>query len=480
MKKNLITFVLLVAAAFVGGSISAYFINPSKQYSTEESKEKNPKFIHKASLPGVPVNTVNFTEAAGSSLESVVHVKTITEVKSGNYYDPFSFFFGDRVPRNYPPQQGSGSGVIISGDGFIVTNNHVINGADKISVTLHDKREFEATLIGTDATTDLALLKIEQNNLNMIPFGNSDQIQIGEWVLAVGNPFNLTSTVTAGIVSAKARNINIIPEQSSIEAFIQTDAAVNPGNSGGALVNTSGELVGINTAIASTTGAYAGYSFAIPVNIVKKVVDDLAEFGMVQRAYIGVGIQDVDTKIAKEKELDLPKGIYINKLTEGGAALAAGLEIGDVIVEVNKIQVDNVAQLLEQIGRYRPGDKIQLNVIRDGKEKEFFIVLKNRMGNTKLIKNDLEVFELLGAELKPAEPKDLVNLKIKSGIKVTAVSDGKLKSAGIREGFIITSVNNTPVENPEELNKLIKSSKGGVLIGGFYPNGVSAYYGIGI
>ncbi|HNQ12330.1 MAG TPA: Do family serine endopeptidase [Bacteroidia bacterium] len=481
MKKKLLNFLVMFLIALTGGGIGAYyFIHTSNEQLSNNSIESFTGQLHRTSYPGLPENGINFTNAAESTLESVVHVKTLTESRAGSYYDPFSFFFGDRTPRNLPPQQGSGSGVILSNDGFIVTNNHVINGADKISVTLHDRREFEAKLIGADPATDVALLKIDQDDLKSIAFGNSDQIQIGEWVLAVGNPFNLTSTVTAGIVSAKARNINIIPEQSSIEAFIQTDAAVNPGNSGGALVNTKGELMGINTAIASTTGAYAGYSFAIPANIVRKVVDDLAEFGTVQRAYIGVGIQNVDAKIADEKGLKLPKGIYVNRLTDGGAALDAGLEIGDVITEVNKVKVDDVAQLLEQIGRYRPGDKVNIVVHRNGKPKEFLIELKNRMGTTKLVKNEEELFEILGAELSRASDNDLKNLKVKSGVKVNALQNGRFKSAGIREGFIITSINNESVETPDEVVRMLQNNKGGILIGGFYPNGVSAYYGLGM
>jgi serine protease Do len=280
------------------------------------------------------------------------------------------------------PQMGSGSGVIISADGYILTNHHVINNADEVEVTLNDKRSYTAQVVGNDPSTDLAILRISEEGLAFVPYGNSDLLEVGEWVLAVGNPFNLTSTVTAGIVSAKGRNINILNEEFAIESFIQTDAAVNPGNSGGALVNTKGELVGINTAIASNTGAYTGYSFAVPVNVARKVVNDLIEFGAVQRAFIGVSIRDIDGKFATENGIDRTEGVYVNGLTDGGAATVAGIKEGDIIVAVDGAPVRNVPELQERIGTYRPGDVAQVDVIRKGTPTRFDVTLRNRFGDT--------------------------------------------------------------------------------------------------
>jgi len=299
--------------------------------------------------------------------------------------------------------------------------------------------------------------------------------------LAVGNPFNLNSTVTAGIISAKARNINILPEQAAIESFIQTDAAVNPGNSGGALITTDGTLIGINSAIASNTGSYAGYSFAIPVNIVKKVMDDLLEYGTVQRGFIGVGIQDVDAKLADDKGLKSLKGVYINRLTDGGAAADAGLKVGDIIVKVENTEVNSTPQLLEQIGRHRPGDKVNITVVRDGEEKAIAVVLRNLDNNTKLVKeSNSDVLQMLGAEMTEPDAKELNDLGIKNGVKINSISPGKLRAAGIKEGFIIVSIDNKPMKSKEDVASALKSKKGGVLIEGIYPNGMRAYYGFGL
>ncbi|MBK7888133.1 MAG: Do family serine endopeptidase [Bacteroidetes bacterium] len=386
---------------------------------------------------------------------------------------------GNPAPRQMPQQQSTGSGVIISEDGYVVTNNHVIENGSEVSITLNDKETFVAKVIGTDPSTDLALLKVDAKKLPHIALGNSDQVRVGEWVLAVGNPFNLTSTVTAGIVSAKARNINILPDQRfPIESFIQTDAAVNPGNSGGALVNLNGELIGINAAIASNTGSYSGYSFAIPVNIVKKVVKDLMEFGIVQRGFIGVSIRDIDADFAKEKEVNTLNGVYVNGLTEGGAAAVAGLKVGDIIKSINGFEIKSSPELQEQVGRFRPGDKIMVTVLRNNSEKIIPVILRNKDGNTEVTKN--EAINLLGAVLENASEAELSKLGVESGVKVKELQTGKLKSAGLKDGFIITAIDNRKVRSAKEVTEYLESKKGGVLIEGAYPNGMKAYYGFGM
>lgn len=327
----------------------------------------------------------DFTMAAEMSVNAVVHIKTIYRTQSAYRADPlFEFFFGRPQQNKTPQQQASGSGVIISEEGYIVTNNHVIDKAERILVVLNDKREFEATLVGTDPNTDIALLKIEAIELPTIKFGDSDDLRVGEWVLAVGNPFNLTSTVTAGIVSAKARNINILNTEMKIESFIQTDAAVNPGNSGGALVNTKGELVGINTAIASQTGSYSGYSFAVPTSIVQKVVNDIRQYGMVQRAVLGVQMQEITAELKKEKSLDTLQGVYVVNVIEDGAAKKAGVKVGDVIVKIDGAQIKTGTDLQEQIARHWPGDSVSLTVLRAGAQLTLDACLTNRQGTTSL------------------------------------------------------------------------------------------------
>ena len=323
------------------------------------------------------------------------------------------------------------------------------------------------------------LLKISEKNLPFIIYGNSDNIRVGEWVLAVGNPFNLTSTVTAGIISAKARNIGILPDQYKIESFLQTDAAVNPGNSGGALVNTRGELVGINSAIASTTGSYTGYSFAIPVNLVKKVMDDLVEFGSVQRGFIGVSIRDIDNKLIEDKGIQQTNGVYVAGLTEGGAAESAGIKEGDIIQKVGEVSVNSTPQLQEQIGRFRPGDKISITLLREGKEKVLSVILRNKDGDTRIVKSE-QALNILGATFENASKDEKASLGIKNGVKISKLLSGKFRSAGIKEGFIITSIDKRPILSTDDLENVFKVKQGGVLIEGIYPNGVRAYYGFGI
>lgn len=428
-------------------------------------------------------SSMDFTAAAEMSVNSVVHVKTESTVAS-QFNNPWFDYFGfDTSPQI---QRGSGSGVIISNDGYLITNNHVIEGAQKIVVSLNNNTTYDATIVGTDPATDLAVLKIDANNLPALRFGNSDGVRIGEWVLAVGNPFDLTSTVTAGIVSAKARNINLLRGDMSreifpIESFIQTDAAVNPGNSGGALVNTQGELIGINTAIASRTGSYAGYSFAVPSSIVSKVAADLMEFGIVQRAFIGVRIQEVTQDIAKENGLSKIEGVYVNGLTEAGAAAEAGIKEGDIILRIGTNTVKTVPELQEQISRYRPGDLIDVAVWRNKKEYIIPVVLRNQNGNTELRDAAVEnARNALGAQLKDVKPELMAELGISGGAQVVTLGNGKFAEAGIQQNFIITGIDGKPVNSPDDVLKTLQAKSGGVLVEGVYPNGRKAYYGFGM
>lgn len=426
----------------------------------------------------------DFVSISEKTINNVVHVKT--QFTPNYNVDPLmEFFWGGRI--NNQPQVATGSGVIISEDGYIVTNNHVIDNADHIEITLNDKRSYTAEVIGADPSTDLALIKIEEKGLPFISFGNSDHVNIGEWVLAVGNPFNLNSTVTAGIVSAKSRNINILKSDPNrdifpLEAFIQTDAAVNPGNSGGALINTEGHLVGINTAIASQTGSYSGYSFAVPSNIVNKITKDLLDFGKVQRAYIGVIIENINQDKAEELGLKSIKGIYIRETTENGAAQEAGIKEGDIITKIGSVEINSTPELQEQIAQYRPGDEIFVSYLRDGKELSTKVNLRDREGNTKLIKQteSKNSLTILGATLKNIETIEKNKLKLNGGAKISHLETGALKNAGIKTGFIITRINKIDIKSASQASKILSETKGGVLIEGYYPNGSSAYYGFGL
>lgn len=491
MKKAASIFLTAVLGGVTALSFNYYFnskpISVESNNSTPVLHQQTQSVNFIPTKSAVPENAVDFTVAAEQSVHSVVNIKSTYPLNYGNQYlyDPFRDFFG-RSQRPQEAPTSTGSGVIIAQDGYIVTNNHVIENADKVEVTLNDKRSYTAEIIGKDPTTDLALLKIKETNLPFLPYGNSDNVKVGEWVLAVGNPFNLTSTVTAGIISAKGRNINIIGNDPSkglypIESFLQTDAAVNPGNSGGALVNTKGELVGINSAIASNTGSYTGYSFAIPVNIARKVVADLLEFGEVQRAFIGVSIRDMDAKLAKEKSINELKGVYVNGLTDGGSAQEAGIKEGDVITKIADTEVNNVPELQEQISRYRPGDKINVTLKRNNQEKIILVVLKNKNGNTDVVeKPKVEVVSALGATFEAVNEKELKKLNIENGLKISKLGAGKLLSAGIKEGFIITGVDKKKINSVEDLKSALENKKGGVLIEGVYPNGMRAYYGFGL
>lgn len=483
MKRILGTFATALAGAFLALGIHGMLETRNAPAPASTGTGTPAQIVSLPMSGGVSMTAPDFVDAAAMSVNAVVHVTTETMV---NVRDPFAdFFWGYRAPSQVP-RQGAGSGVIISQDGYIVTNNHVVEGADKIRVSLNDLRQFDAVLIGRDPSTDLALLKIEAGDLATLPYGDSDNLLVGQWVLAVGNPMNLTSTVTAGIVSAKARNINLLQYDPNrdlfpIESFIQTDAAVNPGNSGGALVNAKGELVGINTAIASNTGQYAGYSFAIPSSIVKKVANDLLEFGSVQRAYIGVSIRDMDQQLAEQAKLDRIKGVYVNGLTDGGAAQDAGMLAGDVILKVGNIEVNNVPQLQEQVGRFRPGDRVPVTVLRQGKERVMDLTLRGREGATTVAATRRDaVVNALGADLVAAGKDELKALKLEEGVKVVNVNAGKFRSSGIREGFIILRIDQERVGRPEDVQRILTDRKGGVLIEGVYPNGQRAYYGMGL
>ena len=459
-----------------------------------QKKSVNPQGVPQQTTPvqltslsgsGSAISNPDFTVAASMTIHAVVHVKTEYARKNNMYDNFFNFhdFFGDNQFNNQGPLQGAGSGVIISPDGYIVTNNHVVQDASKIEIVLNDKRSYEGTIVGTDPSTDLAVIKIKEGNLPFLTYGNSDEVQIGEWVLAVGNPFNLTSTVTAGIVSAKARNINILgtPDGTSIESFIQTDAAVNRGNSGGALVNTRGELVGINAAIASGNGFYAGYSFAIPVNIVKKVARDLIDYSEVQRAFLGVSIREIDSKFAEDQGINELKGVYISEVNDGSAAKDAGILRGDVITAINNMAVNSTSELLEQVSLYRPGEKITVVVHRNGVEKSFNVTLRNREGSTSIVKNEIaDVAPMLGAKMQVAPSELLRKLGVDHGVQVTELGDGLLSRAGIREGYVITEIDKKPIRSIEELSKILSTKSGGILLEGIYPNKVRAYYGFGI
>lgn len=418
-------------------------------------------------------NPVDFTFAAEQTVHAVVHVKTKTTVSSGYANPIYEFFYGEtqRQPREV---RGYGSGVIISNDGYIITNNHVIDRADAVEVILNDRRVFEADIVGRDPGTDIALLKIreKESDLPWIKYGNSDDLKLGEWVLAVGNPFNLTSTVTAGIVSAKGRSLNLLEGDYRIESFIQTDAALNMGNSGGALVNTRAELVGITTAIISPSGAYAGNSFAVPVTIVKKVVDDLKEFGAVQRAIIGVNIGDVTAEIAKEYKLPSMKGIFISGLVAGGAAEEAGIKPNDVIVKINSREVASSGQLQEEIGRYRPGDKVNVTVVRDGKERVVPVTLRNLQGGTGVVEaSAAENNVAFGATLEPLSQQERRSMRIESGLRVREIAEGRLSELGVRKGYIITSINGKKVNSADDVRNASSGEKTLTSIEGYQSNG---------
>jgi Do/DeqQ family serine protease len=472
---------MLIIVAFAEVSQKGFAFNNTVDEEIIVSEKPAEEVV--SATKNLPVMADDFTEAAEKTVNSVVHIKTEMQLRTqlyDDYWNPFWEFFGGGPSQ---PVIATGSGVIISDDGYIVTNNHVVHAANKISVTLNDKKSYEAKIIGKDPATDIALIKIEEENLPFLSFSNSDDVRIGEWVLAVGNPFNLTSTVTAGIVSAKARNINILGGGSSIESFIQTDAAVNQGNSGGALVNTKGELIGINAAIASKTGYYTGYSFAIPSNIVKKITDDIKEHGTVQRAYLGLTMADIDNDLAEKIGLDIIKGVYVAKVIEGGASEEAGVKEGDVIYSIDDFEITSSSRLQEVVGLYSPGDKAKIGILRDNKEKSINLIFKNQYGSTEMLTRigSKEVSEVLGAAFMPVNEQLKKQLKLDSGIEVVELKEGKLKSAGVKEGFVIVSVNEQKINNLEDFFEALRLPKGAnVLFKGYYANGMMAYYGFNL
>ncbi len=468
-----------------------FFIKPDQQGNSPQgalnfhqatyTSSATPKTTKVYSAPSAPVTApvpeaqIDFTTAAEKTVNAVVHIKTEMAVKSVNYdnfFGPFRNYFYPQHPNNIV---AFGSGVIISADGYIVTNNHVVDGADKITVTFNDKTEKEARVIGTDPSTDLALIKVDDDNLEYLTYGDSDKLKIGEWVLAVGNPFNLTSTVTAGIVSAKARNINILGAPSAIESYIQTDAVVNRGNSGGALVNAKGELVGINAAIASHTGVYEGYSFAIPANIVKKVVEDLKNYGAAQRGYLGVQVQNIDAHFAQSMGIDKLQGVYVAGVVDGSGASDAGIKSGDVILAIDDKPINSLSELTGIVGQYRPGDEVtvRINSAEDGEEL-VKVTLKKRDNSTTLVRNAESFYsDELGAWLQKAPDEILSNLNLQNGLKVTDLKEGILSRGGINKGFVIYNINGVAVNSESDLKSALRNNKHNIVkLKGMYPDGV--------
>ena len=487
---------IIVMSAGVAG-FTAYSMMPEKQperLAFDEVFQQNPN-TRLAALDATQMQPVDLTKAAENSVHAVVHIKSTQESKTQTVTvrDPFYEFFGDMFGNRgsqqrqvqTPERVGFGSGVIISSDGYIVTNNHVIDKADVISVKLNDGREFKGRIIGTDPSTDLALVKIEGEDLPTIPVGDSDQLKIGEWVLAVGNPFNMASTVTAGIVSAKARSLGVY--NNGVESFIQTDAAINQGNSGGALVNARGELVGINSVLYSPTGAYSGYGFAIPTSIMTKVIADLKQYGTVQRAMLGIKgtpIDDeqqlMDEKTKEQvKDLGASEGVWVREIVEGGSA-AGVLQENDVIIGIDGKRVKNFAGLQEALAQHRPGDKVTVKILRDKKEKNVEMTLKNEQGTTKVVKDaDMEI---LGAAFREVPDELKKQLRLNAGVEVTGVTEGKMKAAGIRKGFIILKANGQSVKTVEQLEEIMKeasrSTEPVLFLNGIFPSGKRAYYAV--
>ena len=496
---------LALGAAIAGSAVTTFAINAiteRNQFASSSDAETTVPATGRlyTVASGATTPPTDFTHAAESTINGVVSIKSYATPRGyGNSrgYDSnplYEFFFGSPRGNAMPRQQeqpkaeqqrGLGSGVILSSDGYIVTNNHVIDGAERLEVTLNDNSIYNAKVIGADPSTDVALLKIEADNLPVIPVGNSDDLRVGEWVLAVGNPFGFTSTVTTGIVSAKARSVGAASHSRpmGIESYIQTDAAVNPGNSGGALVNIKGELVGINTAIYSETGNYVGYSFAIPTSIVTKIVTDIKQYGSVQRAVLGVMFTELTPQGAKEKGITATNdGILVGEVVDRGAAMEAGIKAGDVIIAINNAPTHNTAQLQGEISKYRPGDKITLKYIRDNKAHNATVTLRNSQGDTKVTRQG--DFSALGCAFTELNAEQLRQLRLSSGIKVAKLTDGKFKDAGIREGFIILDINNRRVRTTDDIesiyNAIMQSNDSDkvMFITGIYPTGRKVYYAV--
>jgi serine protease Do len=490
-RKIKLATLMLGTVSIIGGA--ALFARTHKHYNSVIEDTSNVPAVRSSYKGALPNPTVDFEKAAISAVPSVVHIKTITKFKQVNgntpQQNPFGDMFGDDFFKKYfgengrqfqqPDQRASGSGVIISADGYIVTNNHVVDGATEINVTLNNRKNYKAKIIGTDPNTDLALIKINDKNLQPMPLGNSDDARLGQWVLAIGYPLNLDVTVTEGIISAKSRNIGVNRQGSApIESFIQTDAAVNPGSSGGALVNTNGELIGINSAIASPTGAYAGYAYSIPSNLMKKVIGDIMKFGSVQRGYLGISMAPEELEDAKKKELginDDVSAVWVMEVDPKGAAAEAGIKKGDAILKVNNVTVSTGSQLSEQIARQKPGDKVKLVLLRDDKEKNIEVVLKNKLGTFASQMN--AAIESLGAEFSEVSKENAEKLGIPGGVQVTNIRDGVIgNQTNMRPGFVITKAGGIEVKSVEELKEALSKQSGNFQLEGVYPGSSEVYY----
>lgn len=474
--------ILIALLSAVVGGLTAYAVVNAMTKSHVEVVQ---------AMDGAQFRTVNlshdnwpdFTYAAESAVDAVVYVKVVsTQTQQQAPSSIFDFFFGFPEGGMGMPQQrervGSGSGVIIREDGYIVTNNHVIDGATRIEVTLNNNQTYPATLVGTDPATDVALLKVEATGLPVIPFGDSDKLRLGEWVIAIGSPYDLRSTITAGIVSAKGRSMPSNGEF-KIESFIQTDAAVNPGNSGGALVDKAGNLVGINTAIISQTGSYSGYSFAVPSNIVKKIAYDLMDFGSVKRAVLGIAMKPIDDKIAEDLKLSSRNGVYIDEVSKSGAADKAGIKAGDILIAIDSTKITNSASVQEAVSRFSPGDHAVVTVLRDGKELKLDVTFKGTSQDTGTVSDDGSI-AFYGSSIKAADESVLERFGLKSGVQIVELGPGKLMEAGAVEGFIIQYVNDHPVKTPQEVIDIVKKSKRTVFIEGVTPSGRIGYFGFGV
>ena len=475
MKKNL-TLVLLSVLLSTAAAVAVVKLTDSSKKNYVYSSVENAN-IRQVSFG--EQNFPDFTYAAESCVDGVVFVKVVKREQGGGQASILDHFFGFGTPYSMPRERaGSGSGVIITPDGYIVTNNHVVAGATQIEVTLNDNKTFPAKLVGTDPVTDVALLKVDAEGLPAIPFGDSDALRLGEWVLAIGSPFNLRSTITAGIVSAKGRSLPDMSGEFKIESFIQTDAAVNPGNSGGALVNVKGELVGINTAIASNTGSYTGYSFAVPVAIVKKVIDDIKEHGSVQRAILGISMVELTQELASLAQMEGNfSGVYVAELNRSGAAYKAGVREGDILVAIDGKKMKNPSEVQAAINTHRPGDVVELLVFRDGKEISMSATLQGE-SNVSAADGDNPV--VLGAVLAEPDAALLKKLRIRGGVEIAEIVNGKFKQAGVSKGFIITHINQTPVSSVKEVVEIVGKAKRAILVEGMYKNGDVYYYGVGI
>lgn len=470
--------IVLVCGCIVAAALTSFGVAKA---TTAGSSSSNQVVVSSEN----PYRTVNldmgdypdFTYAAESAVDAVVYVKvTVTDKVAAAPNSIFDFFFGYEGTPQQRERVGSGSGVIIREDGYIVTNNHVIDKASKIEVTLNNNQTYKATLIGTDPATDVALIKIDATGLPVVPLGDSDALRLGEWVIAIGSPYDLRSTITAGIVSAKGRSMPNYTGEFKIESFIQTDAAVNPGNSGGALVNKAGELVGINTAIISQTGSYSGYSFAVPVNIVKRIIEDLIDFGSVKRAVLGISMQNIDQKMADELKLSSTNGVYIAEVVKGGAADKAGVKKGDILTAVDSVKVVDGSSVQALISKFHPGDKTTITIVRDGKTENIEVTLLASAAENGEVDEEGAV-AFYGAKIKAADKETLAQYNLKKGVIITSVGPGKIKDADVDEGFIILYVNNKAVATPQDVTDIVKKSDRAVYIEGITPSGKPSYFG---